>query len=101
MLRRLARDGVNVECCLSSNYHTGAVAKGAPHPLQRFLEAGVPVSLCCDNTTVSRTDQVRESLRAVGQVGLEAVEAIHARADEYSFIRPELSLRERGSAEEV
>ena len=96
LLRRLARDRINVECCLSSNYHTGAVKKDVPHPIHRFLEAGVPVSLCCDNTTVSRTDQVRESVQAAEAVGLEAVEAIHAEADNYSFIRPELALREAG-----
>jgi len=44
LMRRLARDGIVVECCLSSNYHTGAIARGAPHPIRRFLEAGVPVT---------------------------------------------------------
>jgi adenosine deaminase len=93
LLRRLARDRIAVECCLSSNYHTGAVRPGAPHPLRAFLEAGVPVALCCDNSTVSRTDQVGESLRAVREVGLEAVERIHAEAGAYTFIRPETALR--------
>ena len=66
--------------------------------VQRFLEAGVPVALCCDNTTVSRTDQVREGLRAVEQVGLGAVEEIHRAAAGFSFIRPELALEEIPSA---
>jgi adenosine deaminase len=92
LLRRLARDGIAVECCLSSNYHTGAVPRGGPHPLQAFLEAGVPVALCCDNSTVSRTDQVREGLLAAEQVGVEAVEAIHRAAGRFSFIRPETAL---------
>ena len=42
-MRRLARDRVLVECCLSSNYHTGAVKRGdAPsHPrLPRGGRAG-------------------------------------------------------------
>jgi len=94
LLRRLARDRILVECCLSSNYHTGAVKAGAPHPIHGFLEAGVPVSICCDNSTVSRTDQVRESLKAAGQIGIEAVERIHEQAGEFSFIRPEWSLRD-------
>ena len=81
-----------VECCLSSNYHTGAVARGAPHPIQRFLEAGVPVAICCDNTTVSRTDQVRESAQAAAQVGIDAVEEIHRRAAAHTFIDPALAL---------
>ena len=94
LMRRLARDGIVVECCLSSNYHTGAIKRGAPHPIQRFLEAGVPVAICCDNTTVSRTDQVRESLKAAEQIGLEAVEHIHGAAAAHTFIRPELALKD-------
>jgi adenosine deaminase len=92
LLRRLARDRIAVECCLSSNYHTGAVPAGARHPIHAFLEAGVPVALCCDNSTVSHTDQVREGLRAAEQIGAEAVEAIHREAGAYSFIRPETAL---------
>ncbi len=92
LLRRLARDRIAVECCLSSNYHTGAVPPGGRHPIHAFLEAGVPVALCCDNSTVSHTDQVREGLRAAEQLGVEAVEAIHREAGAFSFIRPETAL---------
>ena len=69
LLRRLARDRIAVEVCLSSNYHTGAVKRGERHPLHAFLEAGVPVALCCDNSTVSRTSALDESLRAAGELG--------------------------------
>jgi adenosine deaminase len=92
LLRRLARDGIVAEVCLSSNYHTGAVRKGEPHPLATFLEAGVRVSLCCDNSTVSRTDALRESVLAASQVGVEAVESIHRGAEAHSFIKPETAL---------
>jgi adenosine deaminase len=95
LVKRLARDRIVVEVCLSSNYHTGAVKRGAVHPLRTFLEAGVPVALCCDNSTVSRTDPLRESALAAGQVGVDAVEAIHRAAGAYSFIRPETSLGTR------
>jgi adenosine deaminase len=95
LVRRLARDQIAVEVCLSSNYHTGAVKRGERHPLQVFLEAGVPVALCCDNSTVSRTDAVRESLLAAAQVGLETVECIHGAADALSFIKPETALATR------
>ena len=94
LLRRLARDKIAVECCVSSNYDTGAVAAGAEHPVRRLLEAGVPVTVCCDNTTVSRTDQTRESARVAELVGIEAVEKIHRAADAFSFIRPERTLKE-------
>jgi adenosine deaminase len=95
LVKRLARDRIAVEVCLSSNYHTGAVKRGARHPLHAFLEAGVPVALCCDNSTVSRTDAVRESLLAEAQVGMAAVEAIHRAADAQTFIKPETALAAR------
>jgi adenosine deaminase len=92
LMRRLARDRILVECCVSSNYDTGAVKRGTPHPIHTFLEAGVPVAVCSDNTTVSRTDQVRESARLAKSIGLPAVEAIHRAAEEFSYIRPETAL---------
>jgi adenosine deaminase len=92
LLRRLARDRILVECCVSSNYDTGAVKRGAQHPIHAFLEAGVPVAVCSDNTTVSRTDQVRESVRLAKAIGFEAVEGLHRAAAEFSFIRPETAL---------
>ena len=92
LLRRLARDRILVECCLSSNEHTGAVRRGARHPIHAFLEAGVPIAICCDNSTVSRTDQVRESLKVADLVGLGTVETIHREAEAFTFIRPETAL---------
>jgi adenosine deaminase len=86
LVKRLARDRILVECCLSSNVHTGAVKRGEPHPIGAFLEAGVPVAICCDNSTVSRTDQSVESLLAAAQLGVEAVEAIHRAAEGFTFI---------------
>jgi hypothetical protein len=50
------------------------------------------VALCCDNSTVSRTDAVRESLLAAAQVGVEAVEAVHRGAEACTFIKPETAL---------
>jgi adenosine deaminase len=60
LMRRLARDGVYLEVCLSSNVQTGAVHRLADHPLPRFLDAGVKVCLCTDNPTVSATTMARE-----------------------------------------
>jgi len=99
LLRRLATDRVLVECCVSSNYHTGAVGRGAPHPIRTFLEAGVPVAICCDNSTVSKTDQVTETLRVAAELGLDAVEAIHGEAAAHSFIRAGAGLKDHDGAE--
>ncbi len=92
LLKRLARDKLLVECCLSSNYDTGAVKRSGRHPIFAFLEAGVPVSICCDNSTVSRTDLVRESALVAREIGAEAVARIHAEAGAFSFIKPETAL---------
>ena len=60
LMKRLAQDGIVVECCLTSNIHTGAIDRYADHPLPKFLEAGVKVALCTDNPTVSSTTLARE-----------------------------------------
>ncbi len=96
LLRRLARDRIAVEVCLSSNYHTGAVRRGDRHPVHDFLEAGVPVALCCDNSTVSRTSSLEEALVASSLLGIETVEEIHRASEAHSFIRPETSLARGG-----
>ncbi|MBD3221463.1 hypothetical protein GF314_09490 [bacterium] len=60
LIKRLAADGITVECCLTSNIHTGAIDRYEDHPLPKFLDAGVRVALCTDNPTVSRTSLRRE-----------------------------------------
>ena len=95
LVRRLAKDRIAVEVCLSSNYHTGATRRGERHPVHVFLEAGVPVALCCDNSTVSRTGALAESRLAAAELGTDAVERIHREASAYTFIRPETALTTR------
>ncbi len=87
LLRRLARDRILVECCPTSNFQTGAVAQGAPHPIFTFLEHGIPVAICTDNTTVSATDQTRENRLLLDRLSLSDISAIHRQAAGYSFVR--------------
>ncbi len=86
LMRRLARDRILVECCLTSNYQTGAASRSERHPIHDFLEAGIPVAICTDNTTVSRTDQTSENLLLVEELGTERLAGIHAEAATASFI---------------
>jgi adenosine deaminase len=86
LLRRMARDRILVECAPTSNYQTGAVQRGQPHPILTFLEYGIPVAICTDNTTVSRTDHNRESLQVARWIGEQAVREIHQRAIAHTFI---------------
>lgn len=88
LLQRLAKDKILVECCFTSNYQTGAVAMGEPHPIFTFLEYGVPVAICVDNSTVSHTDQLRENRKLSQWLGLPQLSDIHSKARRHSFIRP-------------
>jgi adenosine deaminase len=97
LLRRLARDKVLVECCLTSNFQTGAAARGTPHPVYTFLEHGVPVAICTDNTTVSATDQSKENALLLTRLTLGDLERIHRMAAEHSFIRRVPMFQERGA----
>ena len=78
LLRRLARDRITLEVCLSSNLQTGAVPDLASHPLRTFMEAGVPITLATDNPTVSATSLSAEYLLAIDRFDLtrEEVEAL-------------------------
>lgn len=70
LLRRLARDGVTLEVCLSSNLQTGAVAALDQHPIRHFLDGGVPITLATDNPTVSATTLTAEYLLAIDRFEL-------------------------------
>jgi adenosine deaminase len=91
LLQRMAKDKILVECCPSSNYHTGAVKKGEIHPIFKFLDAGVPVAICTDNTTVSNTSQTKENdivQRWADEQKLHHIDVdkIHLEAAAHSFI---------------
>lgn len=90
LLKRLARDKVLVECCFTSNYQTGAVKMNTPHPIFTFLEYGVPVAICTDNTTVSHTSQNKENEKLLEWFKPEELERIHTKAREHSFINNKL-----------
>jgi len=86
LMRRLARDKILVECCLTSNYQTGAVGRNEKHPIVDFVEKGVPVAICTDNTTVSGTDQTRETLLLRRYFSVQDIARIHAQARGDSYI---------------
>jgi adenosine deaminase len=86
LMRRLARDKILVECCLTSNYQTGAASRSERHPIHAFMDAGIPVAICTDNTTVSSTSQTRENEILAGELSPEDLARIHNEAEEKSFI---------------
>jgi adenosine deaminase len=64
LLAELARRGVVCDVCPTSNLRTGAVSRGAEHPLRRLLAAGVPVTLSTDDPGLFGTTLAGEYRRA-------------------------------------
>lgn len=95
LLKRLAKDQILVECCFTSNYQTGAVPLGAPHPILTFMEYGIPVAICTDNTTVSNTDQNLENQKLSSWLSPKQLREIHRHARRHSFIHSSPKLVER------
>ncbi|MDT8342125.1 MAG: adenosine deaminase [Longimicrobiales bacterium] len=60
-LEEVVRDQqIPLEICLTSNVQTRAAESLAAHPLRRYFEAGIPVTLCTDNRLVSGTTLQQE-----------------------------------------
>jgi adenosine deaminase len=69
LLREMARRGVMVEICLTSNDVILGVSK-EQHPLATYIQHGVPVALATDDEGVSRSEISREYLKAADEQGL-------------------------------
>ena len=65
LLDAIASRGLTVECCLTSNVVYGAVESLDAHPLRRFVDAGVQVTLNSDNPVRLCTSIAREYKQAV------------------------------------
>jgi adenosine deaminase/aminodeoxyfutalosine deaminase len=60
LMRRLAQEKIPIEICLSSNLRTGCCASIEQHPLKRFVDAGMMVTLNTDDPTMFGTSLERE-----------------------------------------
>jgi adenosine deaminase len=82
--------GVVIEACVTSNLHTGVIGRIADHPLPRWLELGVRVCICTDNTLLSDVDAIEEHARARSIPGMtdELMERAIAHGHAAAFSRP-------------
>lgn len=89
----VARAGVMIECCPTSNVDTGAVATLEEHPWTRLLSAGIPISINTDNRTMSDTSMTKElvNLVAAGMVSASDVPVLMREAAQAAF-RPDEAL---------
>lgn len=76
LLDAYAAAGIGVELCPLSNLQTKAVERWEDYPLQRFLSAGLPVSVNTDNRTVSGTTMTEELERLAVHCGMTAEQAV-------------------------
>ncbi len=66
--------GITIEACPTSNVHTDVIAQVADHPLKQWLNAGVRVCVCPDNTLLSAVDAPRELERVRAIPGVTAAD---------------------------
>ena len=70
VMRLLAERRICCDICLTSNECLKVVPSVAAHPLRRFMEAGVPVTLSTDDPPFFGTDLNREWRRAQQELGV-------------------------------
>jgi adenosine deaminase len=70
LLDHLARRGVGIESCLTSNLQTSCVPDYSSHPLRFFLERGIAASINTDDPGISGITLAHELDVAAPQAGL-------------------------------
>ena len=64
--------GITIEACPTSNVHTGVIDRLEDHPVARWLDRGVKVCVCTDNTLLSDVDAPTELSRVAAIDGMNA-----------------------------
>ena len=69
LLARVRSEGIGLEVCISSNVHTGAVSSVGRHPVRRYLDDKLEITLNTDNrliSGISLTDEFWTAHRRLG-----------------------------------
>ena len=74
LLARVREQRLPLEVCITSNVQTGAVPSYERHPLRRYLDEGLVVTLNTDNRLVSGTTLTEELWKAHRYLGLDWAE---------------------------
>jgi hypothetical protein len=87
LMREMAAKKVLVEIALSSNDLILDV-RGDRHPLNLYLQHGVPIALATDDLGVARTSHTREWVKAVEEHGLDyaTIKNMVRNSIEYAFV---------------
>lgn len=89
LVAQLAREGVTLEICPTSNLQTHVVEDIHDYPLRKLFDAGVRVTLNTDNPTVSGTTLPREIALVQEALGFtdEEIALMQQHAREAAFLR--------------
>lgn len=88
LLQKLSRKKILIESCPSSNIQTSAyLTEMSKHPLKRFLDNNVPVSICTDNTRISHTKLSWEIIKIIKALDLNVddVEKMIDNSNKYNW----------------
>jgi adenosine deaminase len=70
LLEYIRHRGITLEMCPTSNAQTHAVPSYAQHPLKRYLDSGVRVTINTDSRLISGVTLTDEYARAVNELGI-------------------------------
>lgn len=86
LMDAMARRGVCVEVCLTTNYLTGQVPDLNEHPVIHFIDHDVPFALCSDNPSVNNSPLSNEYEKFVQVFGRhDLISSMHSVQKRFSF----------------
>jgi adenosine deaminase len=94
----LLRDqNILLELCLTSNVHTAVIPAIEAHPIRKFMEFGIPVSINTDDPAISAITLSREYVEAVTRLGFTEAELkqLNLQALEHAFYPDTEELKSR------
>ena len=74
LMTRVRAEGIALEICLTSNVQTRVALSYGAHPLRRYFDQGLTVSLCTDNRLMSGVTLTDEYVHARDDLGFTARE---------------------------
>lgn len=88
LIQRLIDEKITLEMCVTSNYHTKVVPDISSHPIRKFFDLGVHVTVNSDNMTVSNTNINKEIgiLKEYYQFTNAEIQTLQEYAKEASFL---------------
>ena len=94
-LESLAKNKIPLEMCITSNVNTSAVNSYEEHPIKKYLDYGLAVTVNTDNTTVSNTTITKELeyLVKYQNFDLEDIKKVTENGINFSFASAEDKLK--------